>query len=217
MAERGISSAVIKRLPRYQRYLSELKNAGVERISSGDLSKLMNVTASQIRQDLNHFGGFGQQGYGYNVEYLFNEISRILGVDRDHNMIIIGAGHFGHALANYERFEQKGFVTKALFDIDPARIGQTVRGIPILDMKDLRSFLTENEIEIAALTIPKTDAQAIVDTLVECGIKGIWNFAHLDLKLPDDVIAVSVHLSESLMELSYRLSEVEKQKSEENK
>ncbi len=211
MAGKGISNAVIKRLPRYQRYLSELMNMGVERISSGELSAMMSVTASQIRQDLNNFGGFGQQGYGYNVEHLFHEISHILCVDQTHNMIIIGGGNFGHALANYEKFEQKGFVTKAIFDIDPKIIGTSVRDIPILDLKDLRSFMSENEIQIAVLTIPKTDAQEIVDTLVECGIKGIWNFAHLDLNVPDNVIVESVHLSESLMELSYRLGEVERE------
>ena len=207
MSSKGISNAVIKRLPRYQRYLSELMNQGIERISSGDLSDMMNVTASQIRQDLNNFGGFGQQGYGYNVEHLFHEISKILYVDRNHNMIIIGAGNFGRALANYERFEQKGFVTLALFDVNPNVVGQSVRGIPVLDMKDLRSFLGEHEIEIAALTIPKGDAQAVTDVLVECGVKGIWNFAHLDLKLPEDVVVENVHLSESLMVLSYHLGE----------
>ena len=214
---KGISNAVIRRLPRYQRYLSELRNQGIERISSGELSDMMNVTASQIRQDLNNFGGFGQQGYGYNVEHLFHEISKILCVDRNHNMIIIGGGNFGHALANYEKFEQKGFVTLALFDINPAVIGGEVRGIPILDIRDLRSFMSEHEVEIAALTIPKNDAQAVVDVLVECGIKAIWNFAHLDLKLPKDVVVENVHLSESLMELSYRLGEKEKEKEEREK
>lgn len=207
MENKGISSAVIKRLPRYHRYLSELMNQGVERISSNELSTMMSVTASQIRQDLNNFGGFGQQGYGYNVEYLHGEISKILCVDRDHDMVIIGGGNFGHALANYERFAQKSFVTKAIFDKDPAKIGKEVRGIPILDIKDLRSYLSEHKIEIAVLTIPKEDAQEITDTLVECGVRAIWNFAHLDLKVPDDVIVENVHLSESLMQLSYRLGE----------
>jgi redox-sensing transcriptional repressor len=204
---KGISSAVIKRLPRYHRYLSELMNQGVERISSNELSSMMSVTASQIRQDLNNFGGFGQQGYGYNVEYLHGEISKILCVDRNHDMIIIGGGNFGHALANYERFEQKSFVTRAIFDKDPDKIGKDVRGIPILDIQNLRSYLEENNIEIAVLTIPKFEAQEIADTLVACGVKAIWNFAHLDLKVPDDVVVENVHLSESLMQLSYRLGE----------
>ena len=207
MASKGISNAVIKRLPRYQRYLSELMNQGIERISSGELSAMMKVTASQIRQDLNNFGGFGQQGYGYNVEHLFHEISKILYVDRVHNMVIIGAGNFGRALANYERFEQKGFVTLALFDVNPEVVGKTVRGIPVLEMDSLSQFLKEHEVEIAALTIPKGDAQEVADLLVECGVKGIWNFAHLDLKLPDHVVVENVHLSESLMELSYHLGE----------
>ncbi len=207
MENKGISSAVIKRLPRYHRYLTELMNQGVERISSNELSAMMSVTASQIRQDLNNFGGFGQQGYGYNVEYLHGEISKILCVDKNHDMIIIGGGNFGRALANYERFAEKSFVTKAIFDADPAKIGTEVRGIPILDIAALRDYLGKNKIEIAVLTIPKAEAQEMADVLVECGVRAIWNFAHLDLKVPNHVIVESVHLSESLMQLSYRLGE----------
>ena len=202
-----ISNAVIKRLPRYHRYLGELMESGVERISSNDLSSKMNVTASQIRQDLNNFGGFGQQGYGYNVEYLYNEIAKILGIDRQNNMIIIGGGNFGQALPNYSNFERRGFIIQALFDINPERIGKTVRGIETLDMKDLESFLSEHDIDIAVLTIPKASAQEVADRLVADGIKAIWNFAHLDLKVPEDVVVENVHLSESLMQLSYRISE----------
>lgn len=202
-----ISNAVIKRLPRYHRYLGELMESGVERISSNDLSEKMNVTASQIRQDLNNFGGFGQQGYGYNVEYLYNEIAKILGIDRQNNMIIIGGGNFGQALTNYSNFERRGFMIQALFDISPERIGKTVRGIETLDMKNLEEFLSCHEIDIAVLTIPKSSAQEVADRLVNCGIKAIWNFARLDLKVPDDVVVENVHLSESLMQLSYRISE----------
>ena len=207
MENKGISSAVIKRLPRYHRYLTELMNQGVERISSNELSAMMSVTVSQIRQDLNNFGGFGQQGYGYNVEYLLGEISKILCVDRNHDMIIIGGGNFGRTLANYERFAEKSFVTRAIFDADPNKIGTDVRGIPVLDIATLRDYLQEHHVDIAVLTIPKQEAQAAADLLIECGVRAIWNFAHLDLKVPKHVIVESVHLSESLMQLSYRLGE----------
>ena len=206
MEEKSISKAVIKRLPRYYRYLGELMEEGIERISSNELSAKMRVTASQIRQDLNNFGGFGQQGYGYNVEYLYNEIAKILGIDHQNSMIIIGGGHFGQTLANYGKFEQRGFVTKAIFDVSLERIGQSVRGIMTYSMDELESWLAENPVEIAVLTIPKQAAQEVADRLVACGVKAIWNFAHLDLKVPRDVVVENVHLSESLMQLSYRIA-----------
>ena len=206
MLGKEISQAVIGRLPRYFRYLGELKDNGVERISSQELSELMQVTASQIRQDFNNFGGFGQQGYGYNVEYLYNEIGKILGLDTIHSFIIIGAGNLGTALGNYLNFERRGFVFRGIFDQNPALIGNLVRGIPVRGMEELPGFLKENEIEIAVLTIPKTGALGLVDTLVECGIKGIWNFAHVDLNVPEGVQVENVHLSDSLMKLSYNIS-----------
>lgn len=205
MEERKISKAVIARLPRYYRYLAELLDAGVERISSNELSTRMKVTASQIRQDLNNFGGFGQQGYGYNVKYLYTEIGKILGVDRKHNLIIIGAGNLGQAIANYANFEKRGFIIKGMFDINPRLIGLVVRGIEIRGVEDLEQFIEENNVTIAALTIPKTKAPEIAERLVHAGIKAIWNFAHVDLEVPDDVVVENVHLSESLMQLSYRL------------
>lgn len=207
MEHRKISRAVISRLPRYYRYLGDLLEAGVERISSNDLSKKMQVTASQIRQDLNNFGGFGQQGYGYNVKYLYTEIGKILGLDRSHNFIIIGAGNLGQALANYASFERSGFILKSLFDVNPRLEGVAIRGIPVRMMDELVDFLKENEIEIAALTIPKSKAVEVADILVENGIRAIWNFAHTDLDLPDEVIVESVHLSDSLMTLSYNVSQ----------
>lgn len=216
MEEREISQAVIRRLPRYYRYLGELLENGVERISSNELSKRMNVTASQIRQDLNNFGGFGQQGYGYNVKYLYTEIGKILGLDNNHNMIILGAGNLGQALANYAAFERSGFLLKGIFDVNPRLDGVTIRGIEIRMMDELKEFIRENNIEIAVLTIPKTKAVEVADMLVEYGIKAIWNFAHTDLELPEDVIVENVHLSESLMRLSYNVSRynVEHHKSE---
>ncbi len=206
MEDREISQAVIRRLPRYYRYLGELLENGVERISSNDLSKRMKVTASQIRQDLNNFGGFGQQGYGYNVKYLYTEIGKILGLDRDHNMIIVGAGNLGQALANYTAFERSGFVLKGLFDINPRFAGMTIRGVEIRMMDELKDFVRSNDIEIGVLTIPKAKAIEVANLLVENGVRAIWNFAHTDLNLPDDVIVENVHLSESLMRLSYNIS-----------
>ena len=207
MEQRKISRAVISRLPRYYRYLGDLLEAGVERISSNDLSKKMQVTASQIRQDLNNFGGFGQQGYGYNVKYLYTEIGKILGLDKDHNFIIIGAGNLGQALANYASFERKGFILKSLFDVNPRLEGVTIRGIPVRMLDELEGYLQENDIEIAALTLPKSKAEEVADVLVANGIKAIWNFAHTDLTLPKDVIVESVHLADSLMKLSYNISQ----------
>ena len=207
MEQRKISRAVISRLPRYYRYLGDLLEAGVERISSNDLSKKMQVTASQIRQDLNNFGGFGQQGYGYNVKYLYTKIGKILGLDKDHNFIIIGAGNLGQALANYASFERNGFILKSLFDVNPRLEGVTIRGIPVRMLDELEGYLQENDIEIAALTLPKSKAEEVADVLVANGIKAIWNFAHTDLTLPKDVIVESVHLADSLMKLSYNISQ----------
>ncbi len=206
MEDREISRAVIGRLPRYYRYLGELLDEGVERISSSDLSKKMRVTASQIRQDLNNFGGFGQQGYGYNVKYLHTEIGKILGLNQTHNIIIIGAGNLGQALANYAGFEKSGFVLKGIFDVNPRLEGVSIRGIPIRRMDELKTFIKQQEIEIAALTIPKSKAVEVADILVEGGIQGIWNFAHTDLILPDNIIVESVHLADSLLKLSYNVS-----------
>lgn len=206
LEEREISRAVIRRLPRYYRYLGELLENGVERISSNDLSKRMKVTASQIRQDLNNFGGFGQQGYGYNVKYLYTEIGKILGLEEDHNIIIIGAGSLGQALANYAAFENRGFILKGIFDLNPRLQGVSIRGVPIRMMDDLKTFVQNNEIDIAVLTIPKEKAIEVANMLVENGVRAIWNFAHTDLNLPDNVVVENVHLSESLMQLSYNIS-----------
>ncbi len=209
--ERQISKAVISRLPRYYRYLGELMEEGIERISSNELSARMKVTASQIRQDLNNFGGFGQQGYGYNVKYLYTEIGKILGLDRCHNFIIIGAGNLGQALANYASFERSGFILKSLFDVNPRLEGVTIRGIPVRMVDELEDFLKNNDIEIAALTLPKSKAIEVADILVDNGVKGIWNFAHTDLSLPKDVVVENVHLSDTLMKLSYNLCQQDKE------
>ena len=204
--EKSISPAVIKRLPRYYRYLGDLLKNDVVRISSKELSQRMNVTASQIRQDLNNFGGFGQQGYGYNVKYLHTEIGKILGLENKHNFIIVGAGNLGQALANYSHFENQGFILKGIFDVNPTLRGMSIRDVPVRMMSEMKEFIKENNIEIAVLTIPKECAIDVAKDLVDAGIQAIWNFAHVDLNVPDKVIVESVHLSESLMRLSYNIS-----------
>lgn len=204
MAEKKISAAVIARLPRYYRYLGEIMNEGTDRISSKELSERMGVTASQIRQDLNNFGGFGQQGYGYNVSYLYGEIGKILGIDKHQNIIVIGAGNLGSAIVNYVNFNKRGFVFKALFDSNPAVVGSIIRGAEVLPMDSLEGYLADNDIQMAAICIPKDQAKDVAERLVKCNIKAIWNFAHTDLNVPDDVVVENVHLSESLMRLSYK-------------
>ncbi len=206
MTSKKISNAVIKRLPRYYRYLGELLESEVVRISSKELSVRMGVTASQIRQDLNNFGGFGQQGYGYNVDYLYNEIAKILGLENHYSVVVIGAGNLGQALANYTDFEKRGFVIKGLFDVNPRLVGISVRGIEVRDMDTVAAFVRENDVDIAILTVPKVKAPLIANELVESGVKGIWNFAPVDLAISDThVVVENVHLSESLMTLSYRI------------
>ena len=205
MNEINISKAIIRRLPRYYRYLEELKSEGIERISSGELSERMKVTASQIRQDLNHFGGFGQQGYGYKVNYLYEEIGKILGLDRVNRLILIGAGNLGTALANYTNYRNRGFMIEAIFDRDPSKVGTRVHDIPVYSIDELEAYLSENSIDIATITIPKEEAVKVAKRLTDAGVRAIWNFAHTDLPVPDDVAVENVHLSESLMSLSYKL------------
>ena len=208
--EKEISQAVIRRMPRYYRYLDELRTQKIERISSKELSKMMNVTASQIRQDLNNFGGFGQQGYGYNVQYLYDEISKLLGLDVTHKMVIVGAGNLGQAIANYGNFKNRGFEITALFDKNPELIGKKTVDAEILDIEYLYDYVRENNVEIVALTLPKEPARKVAEKLVECGVKAFWNFAHTDLRFSGDIIVENVHLSESLMKLTYRISEKDK-------
>ena len=206
MEDKGISQAVIGRLPRYFRYLGELKDEGTERVSSQELSDIMQVTASQIRQDLNNFGGFGQQGYGYNVGYLYDEIGKILGLHKEHNLIIVGAGHLGQALVNYMNFERRGFIFRGIFDINEQIQGLKIRGITVRPMEEIERFVRDNDIDIAVLTIPKSSAVEVAEQLVSYGIKGFWNFAHVDLHVPANIQVENVHLSDSLMKLSYNLA-----------
>ncbi len=213
--KRNISMVVIKRLPKYHRYLSELLKNGVDRISSKDLSEKIGFTASQIRQDLNCFGDFGQQGYGYNVRDLYNEISGILGLTKQYKTVIVGAGNLGQAIANYTRFERLGFSLEGIFDVNPKLIGIRIRDVEIRDIDELDSFLRSNPVQIGIICVPKTNAQKITNTFVDNGVKGIWNFAPVDLITPKDVMVENVHLSESLLTLTYLLNEYEKEKNEE--
>ena len=214
MDNKEISQAVIGRLPRYFRYLGELKDDGIERISSQELSAIMKVTASQIRQDFNNFGGFGQQGYGYKVEYLYEEIGKILGLHKTHNLIIIGAGNLGQALANYMNFERRGFLFRGIFDNNPALFGKKIRDLEVQPMEELENFVKENEIDISVLTIPKDNALEVAERLARQDIKGIWNFAHIDLNLSKEIQVENVHLSDSLMKLTYNINRYETEKEE---
>lgn len=202
-----VSPAVIKRLPRYFRYLRELLSSDILRISSGELSKLMHVTASQIRQDLNCFGGFGQQGYGYNVKYLYGKISEILGVTQNYNAVIIGTGNLGKALASSPIFEKRGVKLTALFDVDESVIGTSVSGFTVLSMELLEKYISENPVDIAVLTLPKTVVCETAEKLSTLGVKGIWNFASREIELPSsDIIIENVHMGDSLMTLCYELN-----------
>ncbi|WP_130805997.1 redox-sensing transcriptional repressor Rex [Senegalia massiliensis] len=207
MKNKNVSMAVIRRLPKYYRYLSELLENDIKRISSKELSKLTDFTASQIRQDLNNFGGFGQQGYGYNVEDLQRELGKILGLDKTYRAVLIGAGNLGQAIANYRGFSDSGFEILGIFDKNPKVTGKKLRDVEVKAMEDMGEFIKENDIEIGIICTPKEGSQEIADTLVESGVTGIWNFAPADLKVPENITVEDVHLNESLFTLSYLLKE----------
>ncbi len=205
--EKKISTAVIRRLPRYFRYLRELIRSDILRISSRELSEKMNITASQIRQDLNCFGGFGQQGYGYNVKSLYSEISHILGVDSGITAIIVGIGNVGKALVNNPLFEKRGIKVMGLFDTDPSIIGTSFGSLTVSDAKDMEKFCIENNIDIAVLAIPKTAAKDTVKLLADCGVRGFWNFSNAEVTPPKGVHIENVHLGDSLMALCYDVAQ----------
>jgi redox-sensing transcriptional repressor len=200
--KKNISMAVIRRLPKYHRYLRELLKYDVDRISSKELGEKIGFTASQIRQDLNCFGDFGQQGYGYNVKELLNEISGILGLSREYKMVIIGAGNIGQAIANYTNFEKLAFNLEGIFDINPKLIGLRIRDVEVIDIDELAGFLKKTPIDIGVICVSRNSAQLVADLMVANGVKGIWNFAPVDLEVPGDMIVENVHLSESLLTLS---------------
>jgi redox-sensing transcriptional repressor len=210
--KKKVSLAVVRRLPRYYRYLSDLLKMDVTRISSKELSTRMGITASQIRQDLNCFGGFGQQGYGYNVEYLYNEIGNILGLSNKFQAIIVGAGRMGKALANYENFERRGFKLVGVFDVSPSLVGTDIKGMKIMHLDELEEFIKDNKVDVAMITVPYDQTPIVADRVARLGVKGLWNFSPMDLKLPYDIIIENVHLSDSLMVLGYKLNEKFKSK-----
>ena len=211
-----VSAAVIKRLPRYHRYLGDLLREGKMRISSSELSAIMNVTASQIRQDLNCFGGFGQQGYGYNIKYLYGKISDLLGVSAGYRAVIVGAGNLGRALAATHMFERRGVERIAMFDNDPRIVGSKIYNIDVYHVDTLADFCRREAVDIGVLTVPKEVARDIAATLCECGVKGIWNFANMELK-PDeyDCIVENIHLGDSLMTLCYEIKASEEKRTRE--
>jgi len=207
LQDNRISEAVIHRLPKYYRYLSELETAGIERVSSSRMSHEMNLNASQIRRDLNCFGGFGQQGYGYHVSRLKQEIMRILGIGASYQAVIVGAGNIGQALLKYRHFADEGYHIVAVFDSDPELIGREVGGVKIRSASELSGFVKENNVDIAIITVPKNYAQKTADELVSLGVKGIWNFAPVDVQVRRGVSVENVHLSDSLYILSYHMRE----------
>ncbi|MBF1319194.1 redox-sensing transcriptional repressor Rex, partial [Mogibacterium diversum] len=198
-----VSNAIIRRLPRYRRYLNELRKQGVKKISSNELSELIGYTASQIRQDLNTFGGFGQQGYGYSVDSLFQEINKILGLDREYKTIVVGIGNLGQAITNYTYYYKIGFNIVGLFDVNPKLVGLSINDVLVRDFSEMSDFVKENDIDIAIICVNRENAQKVTDVLVDAGIEGIWNFAPVDLNVPNDVAVENVHLSDSLHTLSF--------------
>lgn len=205
--KKNVSMAVIKRMPKYYRYLGELVKNDVDRISSKELGEKIGFTASQIRQDLNNFGDFGQQGYGYNVKELHNQIGTILGVGKEYKAVLIGAGNIGQAIANYSRFTDIGLGITAIFDANPKLVGMRIRDVEIKDIDELKEYLEENNIDMGILCVPRINAQKVCDVLVNGGVKGIWNFAPIDLHVPETVKVENVHLSESLLTLVYQMNE----------
>lgn len=205
--KKTVSMAVIKRLPKYHRYLKELMRNDVDRISSKELGEKIGFTASQIRQDLNNFGDFGQQGYGYNVKELYKQISLILGLNKDYRAVIIGAGNIGQAIANYGRFSESGLSIESIFDANPKLVGMKIRDIEIREIDTLKNYLDENQIDIGVICVPRINAQKVCDVLVKGGVKGIWNFAPVDLVVTSDIKVENVHLSESLLTLVYLMKE----------
>ncbi len=205
--EKQISKAVIKRLPRYRRYLGEMKKKGIEKVSSKDLSELIGYTASQIRQDLNNFGGFGQQGYGYSVEVLYDEIGKILGIDRDYKIVIVGYGRLGQALANYIENHERNFSIVGIFDVKQIIQDVEFKDAQIMTCGNLSDFVKKEDVDIALITVPAEKAQIVADTVTQAGIKGIWNFTAVDLELPEGVACEDVRVSDSLHALAYYMKD----------
>ncbi|GAB6107691.1 redox-sensing transcriptional repressor Rex [Fusibacter bizertensis] len=212
MKDKNISVAVIRRLPKYHRYLKEMLDNDIKRISSKELSKMIGFTASQIRQDLNNFGGFGQQGYGYNVEDLYNEIGKILGLTRPYNVVIVGAGNLGQALANYSSFNRLGFKLQAMFDVNPKVIGLKINNVEVMDMDQFEQFVDDHNVEIVYICTSRDGAQEVADKIQKTKVRAIWNFAPVDLKIKSNIIVENIHLIDNLLTVSYFLKENLEQK-----
>ena len=212
MARPKVSNAIIRRLPRYRRYLGHLQNKGIKKVSSNELSELIGYTASQIRQDFNTFGEFGQQGYGYSVDYLYEEINKILGLDRPYQTVIVGAGHIGQAITNYNYYYKIGFNIIGLFDLKEDVVGTKINDIEVMHADNLAEFCKENAVDIGIICVNREGAQSAADKLVEGGVKGIWNFAPIDLEIPKTVALESVHLSDSLHALSFMIKSMDAEK-----
>ncbi len=210
--KKNVPTVVIRRLPRYYRYLEDLLKNNIIRISSTELAKKMNITASQVRQDFSCFGGFGQQGYGYNVENLYNEIGNLLGLRENYTTVIVGAGNLGRALANHASFDRRGFKLVGIFDIDERIIGKKINNITVMHADELDKFVAENRVDIGIITVPRDNVKDVANKLISLGIKGLWNFSYIELKGNDDVQIENVHLTDSLMTLSYNI----KKNSQEN-
>ncbi|NLM84608.1 MAG: redox-sensing transcriptional repressor Rex [Clostridiales bacterium] len=213
--QKKIPDIVIKRLPIYYRFLTNLHQMGISRVSSSDLGKKMGITSSQVRQDFFNFGSFGLQGYGYDVEQLRQEIGNILGLNKQRTMIIIGAGHLGQALARHSAFEKEGYSVIGVFDINPHLVGTKIRDIEIMHVNRISQFCKENKVDIAVITVPRTYAKDVADLVISLGIKGIWNFTSVKLSVPDNVAVENIHLSDSLMTLGYYVKLLQEKEEEE--
>lgn len=203
-----ISNAVISRLPKYFICLSELKDRGIIKTSSKEISEKTNIPAGQLRQDLNNFGGFGLQGYGYDVKYLYSKIKKIIGLNKTYNLILIGGGNIGQALANYASFESFGIYIRAIFEINPRLIGMEIRGIKVYDIDYLGPYIQSNPVDIAVLTLPANKAKQITHKIISYGVKGIWNFSHTDINAPKDIVVENVNLTDGIMTLLYKINQM---------
>ena len=212
MSKAKVSNAIIRRLPRYRRYLGHLQAKGIKKVSSNELSEMIGYTASQIRQDLNTFGEFGQQGYGYEVDKLYKEINKILGLDREYKTVVVGVGNLGQAITNYTYYYKIGFNIIGLFDVNPRIVGNVINDVEVLDSADLEDYCKREKIDIGIICVNRENAQKVADALVAGGVKGIWNFAPIDLNIPDDVALESVHLSDSLHALSFMIKSMNEDK-----
>ena len=211
-----VSNAIIRRLPRYRRYLGYLQTKGVKKVSSNELSEMIGYTASQIRQDLNTFGEFGQQGYGYEVDKLYKEINKILGLDREYKTVVVGVGNLGQAITNYTYYYKIGFNIVGLFDVNPKIVGNWINDVEVMDYADLEDYIKRENIDIGIICVNRENAQEVADKMVAGGVKGIWNFAPVDLVVPDEVALEAVHLSDSLHALSFMIKSKELDKAKED-